>query len=40
MEIKLTPQAIKHLEEWKKSGNAKVQNKITLLIEAIINEPF
>ena len=40
MEIKLTPQALKHLEEWKKSGNAKVQDKISLLIDAILNDPF
>lgn len=40
MEIKLTPKASKQLEEWKKSGNITVQNKISLLVKSILNDPF
>jgi len=40
MEIILLSEAIKHKKYWKKSGNIKVQNKITNLIKAILNTPY
>ena len=39
MEIIFLPQALEDLTFWKKSGNKQVQQKITLLIEAIIAHP-
>ena len=40
MEIKFTPQAIKDIEFWKKSGNNKIQNKITSLLKSIKQTPI
>lgn len=40
MEIIFAPKALKDLKHWKSSGNAKIQNKISGLIEAISNDPF
>ena len=40
MEIIFLPKALEDLAFWKKSGNKQVQQKITLLIEAIIENPF
>ena len=34
------PQALEDLAYWKKSGNTQVQQKITSLIKAIIENPF
>ncbi len=34
------PQALEDIAYWKKSGNKQVQQKITSLIEAIIENPF
>jgi len=36
MEIILLSEAIKHKKYWKKSGNIKVQNRITNLIKSIL----
>jgi len=40
MEIELTLEAQKQLEEWKKSGNKQVQKKIAELIISILDTPF
>jgi toxin YoeB len=40
MEIKYTPDALKDLAFWKKSGNKIIQKRIVLLIEDIIKHPF
>jgi len=40
MEIILLSEALKHQKSWKKSGNIKVQNKITNLIKSIIETPY
>jgi len=40
VEIIFLPQALEDLAFWKKSGNKQVQQKITLLIEAIVENPF
>ena len=40
MEIKYTPDALKDLAFWKKSGNKIIQKRIVLLIEDIIKDPF
>ncbi len=40
MEIELTLEAQKQLEEWKKSGNKQVQKKIGELIISILDTPF
>ncbi len=39
MEIILLSEAIKHKKYWKKSGNVKVQNRITNLIKSILETP-
>ncbi len=40
MEIRYTPDALKDLTFWGKSGNKTIQKKIVLLIEDIIKHPF
>lgn len=40
MEIRYTPDALKDLEFWKKSGNIIIQKRIVLLIEDIRKHPF
>ncbi|CAN5264066.1 hypothetical protein BH09BAC6_BH09BAC6_32840 [soil metagenome] len=40
MEIELSPRALIDLEKWKRSGNYKVQQKITDLINSILQTPF
>lgn len=40
MEIILLSEAIKHQKYWKKSGNVKTQNRITKLINSIIETPY
>ncbi|WP_395064748.1 Txe/YoeB family addiction module toxin [Flavobacterium sp.] len=40
MEIRYTPDALKDLEFWKKSGNKIIQKRIVLLIEDISKHPF
>jgi len=40
MEIILLSEALKHQKYWKKSGNRKNQNKITILIKSIIETPY
>ena len=34
------PQAIEDLTFWKKSGNIQAQNKITLLLKSIVENPY
>ncbi len=40
MEIILLSEALKHQKYWKKSGNIKVQNRITKLIKSILETPY
>jgi toxin YoeB len=40
MEIRYTPDAIKDLAFWKKSGNKIIQKRIFLLLEDICKHPF
>jgi toxin YoeB len=40
MEIRFTSEAIKDLEQWKKSGNNKILKRIRLLLEVIQQTPF
>ncbi len=40
MEIIFLPQAIEDLIFWKKSGNTQAQNKITLLLKSILENPY
>lgn len=40
MELVLTDSAKEDLAYWKKSGNVKVQNRITKLIEDTLKHPF
>lgn len=40
MEIILLPQAMEDLLFWKKSGNIQAQNKITLLLKSILENPY
>jgi len=40
MEIEYSPTAKNDLEFWKKSGNKKIQKKITELLQSIIDTPF
>lgn len=40
MEIVLSPEALEDLQLWKQSGNIKIQNKITRLLESIQETPF
>lgn len=40
MEIELSDQALSDLTYWKKSGQVKIQKRITLLLESIKENPF
>lgn len=40
MEVIFTPKALADLNDWKKSGNIKIQKKITELLDAINETPF
>ena len=40
MEIEYSPTAKNDIEFWKKSGNKKIQKKITELLQSIIDTPF
>lgn len=40
MEVIYSPKAQRNIEFWKKSGNKSIMNKITVLIEDIINHPY
>jgi toxin YoeB len=40
MEIEFTLRAHKELQDWKKSGNTKVINRITELTASILESPF
>ena len=40
MEIEFTELAKKDLEYWRKTGNLKIQNRITDLLNSIIDNPF
>lgn len=40
MEIELSPRALNDLEKWRKSGNKKIQQKITELTNSILETPF
>lgn len=40
MEVVLLPEAEKHLDFWKKSGNQMVRKRITALIKSILDTPF
>lgn len=40
MEVIFTSAALSHLDEWRKSGNKVIQNKIKELIDSIRETPF
>lgn len=40
MEVRYTPDAIKDLIFWKKSGNKIIQKRIVLLIKDIVKHPY
>jgi toxin YoeB len=40
MEIIFAPEALLHLEYWKRSGNKKIMEKITNLLKEIQHTPF
>ena len=40
MEVAYSPQALEDIRYWKKSGNIKIQERITALIEDIKLHPF
>lgn len=40
MEVRYTPDAVKDLSFWKKSGNKIIQKRIVLLIEDITKHPY
>jgi toxin YoeB len=40
MEVIYAPKAVEDLKYWKKTGNKAVQKKITILIEAIQENPY
>jgi toxin YoeB len=40
MEIEFTQRAFKDLQDWKKSGNTKITNRITELTASILETPF
>lgn len=40
MEIIFSPQSLDDLQFWKQSGNLKIQKRIQLLLESIIETPF
>ena len=40
MEIILLSEAVKHQKYWKKTGNIKIQNRITELIKSILKSPY
>lgn len=40
MEIEFTESALKDLEYWRETGNVKIQNRITGLLNSIIENPF
>ena len=40
MEVAYTPRAKADIEYWKNTGNQKVMNKISALVDAIIENPF
>ncbi|MDR1181183.1 MAG: Txe/YoeB family addiction module toxin [Bacteroidales bacterium] len=40
MEVVLMPTALEDIEFWKKSGNVQIQERISMLLEAISSHPF
>lgn len=40
MEIIFQPKALDDLKFWKKSGQKQIQNRITVLLQAILESPF
>ncbi|SDF17471.1 toxin YoeB [Dyadobacter soli] len=40
MEIELTSDALKDLQHWKKSGNARILQRVRQLLDAIQTSPF
>jgi len=40
MEISITDKAREDLVFWKKSGNSSIQNKISKLIDSVLDDPF
>ena len=40
MEVIFTPKALADLNDWQRSGNIKLQNKITELLHSIVSTPF
>jgi toxin YoeB len=40
MEIVFTPKALAHLDQWQRSGNTAIKNKIGELLQSIRNHPF
>jgi toxin YoeB len=40
VEVKFSPQALNDLAQWKRSGNKKVQQKISELTSSILKDPF
>ena len=40
MEIIFSPDALRDIEFWRKSGNKNIQYKITILLKSITNTPY
>jgi toxin YoeB len=40
MEVVFMPTTVEDIEFWKKSGNTQIQERISMLLEAISNHPF
>jgi toxin YoeB len=40
MEVVLMPTALEDIQFWKKSGNLQIRKRISILLEAISNQPF
>jgi len=40
MEIIYQPKALDDLKYWKKSGQKQIQNRISILLKSILNNPF
>ena len=40
IKIRFSAKARKHMDYWKKTNNIKIQERISLLIEAVLKDPF
>ena len=40
MEVIFSPESLKDADYWKKSRNTKIQERITILLDAIVEMPF